>query len=64
MIELCHLDVCHFVTEACRHLANCCSAKCGCIGLILFHYLSYMSGHNNMRYKYYRICLGICMQHL
>ena len=21
-----------------------------------------MSGHNDMRYKYYRICFGVCMQ--
>ena len=26
--------------------------------------LSYESGHNNTRYKYYRICFGICVQNL
>ena len=39
-IELRHLDVLHFVTEEWRHLVNGCTAKCGCIGLILFRYLS------------------------
>ena len=40
MIELRHLDVCRFVIEECRHLANGCTAKCAYIGLILFRYLS------------------------
>ena len=47
-IELRHLDVLHFVTEECRHLVNGCTAKCDCIGLMLFCYLSCF-GHNNMR---------------
>ena len=39
MIEL--LDICHFAIEECRHLANGCTAKCGCIGgLIIFRYIS------------------------
>ena len=41
-IELRHLDVLHFVIEECRLLANGCTAKCGCIGLMLFHFLSYV----------------------
>ena len=51
MIELRHLDVRHFVIEECRHLANGCTAKCDCIGLMLFCYVSYVwdSGPNNMR---------------
>ena len=44
MIELCHLDVRHFVIEECRHLSNSCTAKCDCINLILFHYLSLLLG--------------------
>ena len=58
-IELCHFDVLHFVIEECRHLANGCTAKCVCIGLMLFRYLSYVK-HTNFRHKYYRICFGIC----
>ena len=42
MIELCHLNVRHFVIEGCSHLTNGCITKCGCIGLMLFHYLSCM----------------------
>ena len=61
-IELHRLDLLHFVIEECRHLANCSTAKCGCIGLILFRYL--VSGRNNMRYKYYRIYFGNNMQSL
>ena len=34
------MDTRHFVILACRHLANGCVLKCGCIGLILFHNLS------------------------
>ena len=40
MVELCHMDIHHFVIEECRHLANGCAIKCGCIGLVLFRYLS------------------------
>ena len=40
MIELCHLDVRHFVIEESCHIANGCTTKCGCIGLMLFRYLS------------------------
>ena len=36
-IELCHLDVLHFVIEERRHTVKCC-----CIGLMLFRYLSYV----------------------
>ena len=41
MIELRHLDDRHFEIEECRYLANGCTVKCGCIGLMLFRYLSY-----------------------
>ena len=51
MIELRHLDVRHFVIEESRHLANVAQS-------------AIMSGHNNMQYKYRRICFGICMQSL
>ena len=34
------MDVGHFAIIECSHLANGCTIKCGCIGLILFHYLS------------------------
>ena len=42
MIELCHLDVRHFLIKEreCSHLLNGCTTKCGCIGLILYRYLS------------------------
>ena len=40
MIELRHLDIRHFVTTECSHLANGRTTKCGCISLILFGYLS------------------------
>ena len=30
----------HFVIEESSHVANGCTTKCGCIGLILFRYLS------------------------
>ena len=43
MIELCHMDVCHFVIIECSHLANCRTIKCGCISLMLFHYLPCLS---------------------
>ena len=36
MIELRHMDVRHFVIIECSHLANGCTTKCGCIGLMLF----------------------------
>ena len=62
MIELCHMDVRHFLIEKCRHLSIGFTDKCGCIGLILFRYLS--SERNNMRYQCCRICLGICMHRL
>ena len=39
MIELRHLDIRHFIIEGCRHIANGCTAKCVCIGFILFRYL-------------------------
>ena len=41
-IELHHLYVLHFVIEEFRRLANGCTAKCDCIGLMLFRYLSYV----------------------
>ena len=40
MIELRHMDVCDFVIIDCSDLANVCTIKCGCIGLMLFSYLS------------------------
>ena len=40
MIELNHMDVHHFVIIESSHLANGCTIKCGCIGLMLFRYLS------------------------
>ena len=40
MIEPRHMDVCHFVIIECSHLLNGCTIKCGCIGLMLFQYLS------------------------
>ena len=44
MIELCRLDIRHFVIEVCGHLVNGCTTKCGYIGLVLFRYLSYRLG--------------------
>ena len=38
--QLSHLDTRHFMIIECRHLANGCVLKCGCIGLMLFHNLS------------------------
>ena len=40
MIELRHMDVPNFVIKGYSHLANGCTLKCGCIGLMLFRYLS------------------------
>ena len=40
MIELHHMDVCHFVINESQHLGNGCTIKCGCIGLMLVRYLS------------------------
>ena len=34
------MDIRHFVILGCRHLANGCVLKCGCIGLMLFRNLS------------------------
>ena len=36
------MDIRHFVILECRHLANGCVLKCGCIGLMLFRNLSYL----------------------
>ena len=40
MIELRHMDARHFVIIECSDLANGCTIECGCIGLMLFRYLS------------------------
>ena len=40
MIEMRHLDVCHFVIQEYSHLANGCTTKCDCIGSMLYRYLS------------------------
>ena len=40
MKQLRHMDTRHFVILECRHLANGCVLKCGCIDLMLFHNLS------------------------
>ena len=34
------MDIRHFVILECRHLANGCVLKCGCIGLMLFRNLT------------------------
>ena len=34
------MDVRHFEIIDCSHLASGCTIDCGCIGLMLFHYLS------------------------
>ena len=34
------MDTRHFMILECRHLANGCVLKCGCIGWMLFQYLS------------------------
>ena len=34
------MDIRHFVILECRHLANGCVLKCGCIGLMLFRKMS------------------------
>ena len=43
MTELRHRDARHFVIIECSHLVNDCTIKCGCIGLMLFRYLSCLS---------------------
>ena len=43
MNEARHLDVRHFVIEEARHLANGCTAKCGCIGLMSIRCVSCLS---------------------
>ena len=40
--QLRHLDTRHFAILECRHLANGCVLKCGCIGVMLFRNLSCM----------------------
>ena len=40
MKQLRHMDTRHFVILECRHLANGCVLKCGCIGLMLFRNIS------------------------
>ena len=35
-----HMDIAHFVILDCRHLANGCVLKCGCIGVVLFSNIS------------------------
>ena len=40
MIALRHMDKCHFVIIEGSHLANGCTIKCACIGLMLFRYQS------------------------
>ena len=40
MIKLRHMDLRHFIIIECRHEANGCTTQCGCIGLILYRYLS------------------------
>ena len=54
MIELRHLVVRNFVIEENHHLANGCTAKCGCIGLMLFRYQSCLGAItcdiNNVRF--------------
>ncbi len=50
-----YFDVRHFVTVA---QPNVVASVFYCFAI--YH----MSGCNNMRYKYYRICFGICMQSL
>ena len=59
--QLSHLDTRHFVIIECRHLANGLRIK---MWLHRFDVISQsiMPGHNNMLYKYYRNCSGICMQ--
>ena len=39
-LKLSHLDVLRCVIEEWRHLANGCKAKCGCLILTMFRYLS------------------------
>ena len=62
MIELRQMDVRHFKIVECSHLAN----NKTWLHRVDVISLSIMSGRNrsNMRYKYYRICFGICMQSL
>ena len=63
MIELRHMDVRHLVIIEYSHLANGCTIK---MWLHRFDVISLyiMLGRNNVRYKYYMICFGICMQSL
>ena len=62
MIELCQMDVRHFEIIECSHLANGCTTKGCCIGLILFHYLSCLGAIiadiNTMGF------VSVCMQSL
>ena len=62
MIELRHMDACHFVIIECRHLPKGIALKFVCIGLMLFLTLSCLG--TIIIYKYYRNCSGICMQSL
>ena len=40
MVQLRHMDFRHFVSIECSHVANGCTIKCGCIGLLLSGYLA------------------------
>ena len=50
------MDVRRFVIIECSHLANGCTIKCGCIGLMLFRYISCLGAiicyMNNIRYMH------------
>ena len=61
MIELHNMDVRYFLLES-SHLANGCTIKCGCIGLMLFCYLSCLGA--KICDKNTMICFGICMRNL
>ena len=53
MIELRHLDERHFVIEESRHLMNGCTAsKCNVLDRFDVISLSFISGRNDMRFKY------------
>ena len=65
MIELRHMDARHFVIIECSNLANCCTTKCGCIGLMLFRYVSCLGAikaiqivYDMFRYNYKHA--GVC----
>ena len=61
MIELCHLDVRHYVILKSVAIWRT-VAQPNVVASVSCYFANYhMSVRNNMRYTYFRICFGICV---